>query len=84
MSLSLAYTFTRTHMHTGIRTRTCTEVSVFDKARVEVLAPSAQLHHIMGNPFSSSDPQSALITTSCSKALNPCVTTRCFCVRDQL
>lgn len=37
MSFSLAYTFTRTHMHTGIRTRTCTEVSVFDKARVEVL-----------------------------------------------
>lgn len=57
-------------------TRTQAQVPVFDKDYVDALASSAQAHHIMGNRISSHDLQVALISTTCAKALNPCVTTR--------
>lgn len=86
MCLSLYLSHTSMHAHTCAHPHTQTQVPLSDKRYVEVLASSARPHHIMGNPVSSSDPQFALIATTCSKALNPCVTARPWqlCVRDHL
>lgn len=60
---------------TGLRrmqTHTRAQVPVLDK--VEVLASSDQVAHIMGNPISFYLLQFALINPACPKALNPCAT----------
>lgn len=56
-----------------MQTDTRAQVPVLDK--VEVLASSDQVAHIMGNPISYYRLQFALINSACPKPLNPCATT---------
>lgn len=65
---------TCTQRHACRHTPTRAQVPVLDK--VEALASSGQVAHIMGNPISFYQPWFALITTACPKALNPCAATR--------
>lgn len=73
---------TCTQRHTCRHTRTRAQVPVLDK--VEVLASSDPVAHIMGSPISFYQPRFALITIACPKALSPCAATRPqqLCVRD--